>query len=98
MGTRVRRTFSAEFKKSAVEMVISGGKRLQDVARELGVQGAMLSKWKSDYLKYEEQSFPGRGNMMDKDNELRQLRSELTKVKEERDILKKAIKFFSRDT
>ena len=98
MGTRTRRTFSSEFKKSAVEMVIGGGKRLQDVARDLEIQGAMLSKWENDYLKYEDKSFPGRGNMMDKDNELRQLRSELARVKEERDILKKAIKFFSRDT
>jgi transposase len=98
MGTRTRRTFSAEFKRSAVEMVLNGGKRLQDVARDLEVQGAMLSKWKSDYLKYAEKSFPGRGNMMDKDDELRQLRLELSRVKEERDILKKAVKFFSRDT
>jgi transposase len=98
MGKRKRRTFSAEFKKSAVEMVISGGKRLQDVARELEIQGAMLSKWKSDYLQYKDKSFPGRGNAMDKDDELRQIRSELARVKEERDILKKAVKFFSRDT
>ncbi len=98
MGKRTRRTFSAEFKKSAVEMVIRGGRRTEEVARDLEIQGAMLSKWKSDYLKYEEKSFPGRGNPMDKDDELRRLRSELTTVKEERDILKKAVKFFSRDT
>lgn len=80
MGTRTRRTFSTEFKRSAVEMVLNGGKSIQDVARDLEIQGAMLSKWKNDYLEYKDKSFPGRGNMMDKDDELRQLRSELARV------------------
>jgi transposase len=97
MGTRTRRTFSAEFKRNAVEMVINGGKRLQEVSRDLGIDGALLSKWKSDYIKLAEDSFPGKGHQTREDEEMRKLKLELTRVKEERDILKKAVGFFSRD-
>ena len=98
MGTQTRRTFSAEYKKNAVEMVINGGKRLQDVSRELGIDGTLLSKWKSDYLKLAEDSFPGKGHQSTEGEEIRRLKKELSRVKEERDILKKAVGFFSRDT
>ena len=98
MGTRVKRTFSSEFKRNAVEIILHGGKRLQDVSRELGIDGALLSKWKSDYKKLGEESFPGKGNQSSEAEEIKRLRQELIKVKEERDILKKAVGFFSRDT
>jgi transposase len=98
MGTRERRTFSAEFKRNAVEMVINGGKRLREVSRDLGIDGALLSKWKSDYQKLAEKSFPGKGHQTKEEEEMRKLRMELIRVKEERDILKKAVGFFSRDS
>ena len=98
MGTRVKRTFSSEYKRNAVEMILHGGKRLQDVSRELGIDGTLLSKWKSDYKKLEGESFPGKGHQSETAEKIRRLEMELHKVKEERDILKKAIGFFSRDT
>ena len=89
MGTRTKRTFSAEYKRNAVEMVINGGKRLQDVSRELGVDGTLLSKWKSDYLKLAKNSFPGKGHQSNEGEEIPKLKKELSRVKKERDILKK---------
>lgn len=98
MGTRERRTFSAEFKRNAVEMLINGGRKLSVVSRELNIDMTLLSKWKSDYLKDKENSFPGKGHQSHEEEEIRRLRMELVRVKEERDILKKAVGFFSRDT
>jgi|WetSurMetagenome_2_1015567.scaffolds.fasta_scaffold660456_2 transposase len=98
MSTRTRRTFSSEFKRNAVEMIINGGRRIQEVARELGIDGTLLSKWKSDYKKLADKSFPGKGHQTMEEEEIRKLRMELQRVKEERDILKKAVGFFSRDS
>jgi transposase len=98
MGTRERRTFSAEFKKKAVEMILIDGKQEQEVARDLEISGTLLSKWKSDFMKLQEESFPGKGHQLRHEEELRQLKKKLARVTEERDILKKAVGFFSRDT
>jgi transposase-like protein len=54
MCTRERRTFSAEFKKKAVEMILIDGKQEQEVAREIEISGTLLSKWKSDFMKLQE--------------------------------------------
>jgi transposase len=97
MGTHERRTFSAEFKKKAVEMILNGGKRVQEVSRDLDISGTLLSKWKTDYEKLQEESFPGKGHQISQEEELHRLKKELARVKEERDILKKAVGFFSRD-
>jgi transposase len=41
--------------------------------------------------------FPGKGKLKANDEELRQLKRELDRVKEERDILKKALAYFAED-
>jgi len=43
-----------------------------------------------------EDAFPGNGNPLPADEEIRRLKKELTSVKEDREILKKALAFFSR--
>jgi transposase len=43
-----------------------------------------------------EQAFPGKGHLQDRDEEIRQLRKELTDTREERDILKKVVAIFSK--
>ncbi len=55
-------------------------------------QHRSIRKYKSDPIN----SFPGQGNLSPEDAKLRKLERELFDVKEERDILKKAISIFSR--
>ena len=43
-----------------------------------------------------EHAFPGKGNLSTENKELEDLRKELARVKEEREILKKAIAVFSK--
>jgi transposase len=43
------------------------------------------------------EAFPGHGKMKASDEEVRRLRRELARTREERDILKKAIAFFARE-
>jgi transposase len=45
-----------------------------------------------------QEAFPGQGNRKASDEEILQLRRELERVREERDILKKALVFFSKES
>jgi transposase len=53
-------------------------------------------QWKRKYLAEGDKAFVGKGRAKPDDIKLRRLRRELRRVKEERDILKKALASFSR--
>ena len=68
---------------------VESGAKGREVCREMGVSEATLYAWKKKFS-----ASPG-GD--DKDAEIRRLKRELTRVTEERDILKKATAYFARD-
>ncbi len=68
-----------------------------DLARELGVRRNQLYKWKEQLGKRGAGAFPGSGRGSGSSDELARLRKELEKVKEERDILKKAAAYFAKE-
>ena len=90
-----RRQFSREFKLEAVRMISEGGHGLLEVARDLDLQSDMLRRWKRQFDQDPHQVFPGKGHLKPDEEELRRLRRELERVREERDILKKALGIFS---
>jgi len=67
------------------------------VAEGLGVHASLLSRWKVDLEAEGNSAFPGNGNPRPTDEEMRQLRKELTTARQERDILKKALAYFAKD-
>lgn len=94
-----RRQFTREFKLEAVRLATSGEKKLEHVARDLGVRPDMLRAWKRQTegkagLSSSE-VLPGNGKLVGKDEEIRALRRELDVVKQERDFLKKAAAYFA---
>ena len=91
----VRRKFEKEFKQRAVRLVL-GGRPAKAVAQELGINSSMLHRWKREYLQDRDGSFPGKGHLSDADEEMRRLKKENAELKEERDILKKAVAFFAK--
>jgi transposase len=91
-----RRRFDKQFKMEAVRLVTAGGRRATEVARDLGVAANSIYHWKYQLTKDGESAFPGKGHLKPEDEELRRLRKELADVKEERDILKKAISYFTK--
>ena len=91
--SRKRRRFDAEFKRQAVLLASEEGQSQSQVARDLGVRPDMLRRWKRQLEKEGERAFPGEGSA--RDQELAQLRRDLRRVTEERDILKKAVAIFS---
>lgn len=91
-----RRRFKREFKLEAVRMIVEGGHRVSEVARDLDLRPDMLRRWQREFQEDERQAFPGQGHLKaDEEEETRRLRRELDRVREERDILKKALAIFS---
>lgn len=95
---RVRRKHSREFKLEAIRALRSGQHTTSELARRLGVTEAHLRDWSKEYEKYREEAFPGQGRRSGQAGEIARLKRELEQVKEERDILKKAMAFFARES
>ena len=97
---RRRQVFSREFKLEAIRLLEEGKKPAADIARELGIRRNQLYKWKEQRDQQGVAVFPGMGKRSNKGSdlgEIARLRSELAKVKEENEILKKAAAFFARE-
>ena len=82
--------FSDEFKRDAVAQIIERGYPVAEVSQRLGVSQHSLYAWKRQLAKVV-------SGDASKDAEIRQLKRELARVTEERDILKKATAYFARD-
>jgi transposase len=90
-----RREFTKEFKLDAVNLVRRQGMKCADIARDLGINSNLLSRWlrESEGLK-PAKAFPGKGNNPESDEKMRELEKQVRKLTMERDILKKAMAFF----
>ncbi|MBY0292677.1 MAG: transposase [Alphaproteobacteria bacterium] len=85
--------YDKDFKVNAVKIYLGSDKSIEAIANDLGVSRASLGNWINQYKATGEKSFPGSGHVIDK--ELRTLKRELYLVRQERDILKKAVAIFS---
>jgi len=93
---RTRRSFTPEFKAEVVELVRQPGNTVGSVARDLDLTETAVREWvkqadiddgrRSDGLNSQQRA------------EMAQLRKELRETREERDILKRAVAFFARET
>ena len=92
---RPRSTYTAEFKLAAVKMITDRKLSVAEVARRLDVGENLLRAWKKAVLERGESAFPGHGNPPPADDELRRLRAEVSRLKAERDLLKKAAAYFA---
>lgn len=96
MEGRERKTYDKQFKLDAVRLVTEGGRSVREVAREIGVDANTLYHWKRELVKEGEDAFPGKGHLTEQEEEIRRLRKRLAEAEEDREILKKALGFFSR--
>jgi transposase-like protein len=90
---RKRRSFTAEFKDEAVKLVIERGLTIAQAAQDLDVGESTLGRWvqaarpegTEEPLSWSERE------------ELQRLRRENDRLREEREILKKAAAFFAKE-
>jgi transposase len=97
--------YSEEFKDEAVRLSQQAGKSVRIVAEELGVSRAALQQWRQRRGSAQGRRSTGtRGNDVQQNErpqlsvdaeEYRQMKRELELVRQERDILKKAIAYFA---
>ena len=97
MSKKKRRTYNREFKLEAVRLISEKGYSIAEASRNLGIDYSVLRRWKNQLADDSQNAFPGKGRLKAPDEELRQLKRELERVKEERDILKKALAYFAED-
>jgi len=88
-----RKVYSREFKQEAVSLAGEGSLSVAALARDLGVDVNTLHKWKREQEQHGSQAFPGKGKSHDE--ELAQLKRENVLLRQERDILKKAVGYFA---
>jgi len=88
--------FSREFKQEAVRLIEESGKSVAEIGDELGLSLKSLYRWRQELARDGEQAFPGKGRLKADDEYVRRLERELKIVKQERDILKKAVAIFSK--
>jgi transposase len=81
-----------------VQLSMEDGRSAVEVAKELGINKATLHRWRKEYLEDAEEAFPGQGQLKESDQELAQLRREVVQLREDREILKKALVFFSKES
>ena len=85
MGNK-RRQYTKEFKTEAVCLLKEEGRRISEVARDLGISENLLRRWKKKSEEGKVEPFPGKGRLSPEDNELRQLRRDNKRLRMERDI------------
>jgi transposase len=91
-----RRAYSAEFKRQAVQSVLSGKKPRHQIARELGIRADLLYQWQKALApQTARQSEPL--NASAQERRIHELEREVATLREEREILKKATAFFAKE-
>ena len=93
-----RRKFTREFKLEAVRLIRERGVSVTQASGDLGVHQSQLRDWVKKFVDDPQHSFPGHGQMKPEQLEIARLRREVTKLKAERDILKKAAAYFAKES
>ncbi len=92
-----KKQYSDEFKREALRLQETSGKRVAEVERELGLSHGLLRQWKARFRVNGETDSLELNEIEQLKVELRRVKRELEVVQQERDILKKTVGIFSKD-
>jgi transposase len=94
--TKKRKKYTDDFKRETVRVLNETDKSARQLERELGIGKSCVSRWKRELESKGENAFPGQGNLTPEKERIRELEREVEILRQERDILKKAVAIFSR--
>jgi transposase len=96
MNQEKPKTYTAEFRESAVKLATESGKPVAQTARDLGINENTLHTWISKYTRplSDDKTIRTDQHLYD---ELKRLKQENARLKEERDLLKKAAAYFAKE-
>lgn len=89
--------FTPEFKRDAVDLVLSSGRAVNDVARELGVGNETLRNWVNKRRRQPGSDGQVPASPADKDAEIARLRAQVAELQQEKLILRKAAAYFAKE-
>jgi transposase len=92
-----RNKYSQEFKEQAVKRTLSGSYTIKEVSESLGVNYHVLRGWRAEYMSNQENKKPATDKQLKESEELKQLRIENMRLKEDNAILKKFAAMLSRE-
>ena len=92
-----RRSYTDEFKRDAVHLVVSEGYSFKAAADAVGVSYKSLREW-HDKFAPEPEPCGEKASQQQLQEEIRRLRRELKRAELEREILKKATAYFARQS
>ena len=94
---RERRTYDDEYKQQVLELVRAGDKSVSQICKDLDLTPSAVHKWiQADKLN---NGIMTQNSLSETDQqELERLRTEVKRLKTERDILKKATAFFVKES
>jgi transposase len=95
MEKRTRRRFTKEFKAETVALIRRSGKSIAEVCRDMGLPESSVHRW---LAQVDIDAGQRDGLTTGEREELSRLRRENRVIREERDVLAKAIAFFTRTT
>lgn len=95
-----RTTYTAEFKRQALELAAREDVGPRRAAQDLGISPSVLYRWRQQDRDQTERAFPGKGRQLltPEQEELQRLRKEVEILRQEREILKKAAAFFAKES
>jgi len=93
-----RKLYTREFKLRAVALLEDEGKSVPQLSKELNVSESNLYAWRAKFREEMENAFINEPQEDATALELRRLRAEVARLKEEREILKKAAAWFAKES
>jgi len=86
-----KKRFTPEYKEEIIKLVTERKKKISEVARDIEVTSTSIRRWITQYSEYRKDAFPGKGNLRTEDDKIRKLMRDNIDLKEENEILKKAM-------
>lgn len=90
MNKRTRRTFSAEFKLEAANLVIEQGYSIREASRAMNVGKSTLDKWVRQLRSEQQGITPKAKPITAEQQKIRELEKKIRRIEMEKEILKKA--------
>ena len=97
MSSKTRWQYTEDLKAEAMRLVQESGQSVAQVAQNLGIADHLLYRWRAEQQQAEHQGHT-RQSMRAEQDELARLRRENATLKQERDFLKRAAVFFTKQS
>jgi transposase len=90
--SRIRRRFDDDFKKNAVKLSHASSRGVAGVAEDLGGNPSLIYRWRKTFTEHGDKT-----KVAEQEDVIKKMKLELTELKMENEMLKKAAAYFARN-